>query len=68
MNVKSGWRNWCLWKLAEWLEPPLKIRQSARARREFAPEIERKMRQEIRRRLRQKVWGLNLKLETETSG
>ena len=31
-------------------------------------EVSDEWRREIRRRLRQKVWGLNLKLETETSG
>jgi hypothetical protein len=66
--MKNGCRNWCLRKLAEWLEPPLKIRQFGRARREFTPEVERKMRQEIRRQLKQKVSGLNLNPNPETTG
>lgn len=65
--MKFGRRNWCLRKLIGWLEPPLNFKQYARARRQFGPELERKMRQEIRRGLKQQVWGLNLRLGNETA-
>jgi len=45
----------------------MEIEKYAVARREFAPEIERKMLREIRRRIKQTSWGLNVKFESATS-